>query len=55
MDKYTYENWVKVKETFKKLLETLITCFIKGHVVGTGKDPLAKFLGDKEEPHDESV
>jgi hypothetical protein len=56
MDKYTYNNWVKVKETFEASGNTNNMFYQRAcAIVGTGKDPLSKFLGDKEEPHDESV
>jgi hypothetical protein len=56
MDEHTYANWVKVKETFEASGNTNNMFYQRAcAIVGTGKDPLSKFLGDKEEPHDESV
>jgi hypothetical protein len=48
MDEHTYNNWVKVKETFEQSGNT-DNMFYKRAVaiVETRKDPLAKFLGDE--------
>jgi hypothetical protein len=48
MDDHTYNNWVKVKETFEQSGNT-DNMFYKRAVaiVETRKDPLAKFLGDE--------
>jgi hypothetical protein len=49
MDQHTYNNWVKIKETFEVSGNT-DNMFYKRAVaiVKTRKDPLAKFLGDEE-------
>lgn len=48
MDQHTYNNWVKIKETFEKS-GNIDNMFYKRSVeiVKTHKDPLAKFLGDE--------
>ena len=48
MDQHTYDNWVKIKETFEQSGNT-DNMFYKRAVaiVKTRKDPLAKFLGDE--------
>ena len=47
MDQHTYENWVKIKETFEAS-GNLDNMFYKRavEIVKTRRDPLAKFLGD---------
>jgi len=47
MDQHTYENWVKIKETFEQSGNT-DNMFYKRAVaiVKTRKDPLEKFLGE---------
>ena len=49
MDQHTYENWVKIKETFEAS-GNMDNMFYKRavEIVKTGKDPLAKFLGDEK-------
>ena len=49
MDQHTYENWVKIKAVFEESGNT-DNMFYKRAVaiVKTGKDPLAKMLGDEE-------
>ena len=49
MDQHTYNNWVKIKETFEKSgnLENMFYMRVC-EIVKTKKDPLAKFLGDKK-------
>ena len=48
MDQHTYNNWVKIKETFEES-GNADNMFYKRAVVivKTRKDPLAKFLGDE--------
>ena len=48
MDQYTYENWVKIKETFEASGK-MDNMFYKRavEIVKTRRDPLAKFLGDE--------
>jgi hypothetical protein len=49
MDQHTYNNWVKIKETFEQSGNT-DNMFYKRAVVivKTKRDPLAKFLGDEK-------
>ena len=49
MDQHTYENWVKIKETFEAS-GNMDNMFYKRacEIVKTKKDPLAKFLGDEK-------
>ena len=49
MDQHTYENWVKIKETFEAS-GNLNNMFYKRavEIVKTRRDPLAKFLGDEK-------
>jgi len=48
MDQHTYENWVKIKETFEASGNTDNMFYKRAvQIVKTKKDPLAKFLGDK--------
>jgi len=49
MDQHTYDNWVKIKETFEKS-GNIDNMFYKRAVaiVKTRKDPLAKMLGDEK-------
>ena len=48
MDQHTYDNWLKIKETFEAS-GSLDNMFYKRacEIVKTKKDPLAQFLGDK--------
>ena len=48
MDQHTYNNWVKIKETFEAS-GNMDNMFYKRacEIVKTKKDPLAQFLGDK--------
>jgi hypothetical protein len=50
MDDHTYQNWVKIKETFESS-GNMNNIFYKRacEIVRTKKDPLAKYLGDKNE------
>lgn len=48
MDQHTYNNWVKIKETFDKSGNTDNMFYMRAcEIVKTKKDPLAKVLGDK--------
>jgi hypothetical protein len=50
MDDRTYQNWVKIKETFESS-GNIENMFYKRavEIVKTKRDPLAKYLGDKNE------
>lgn len=49
MDQHTYENWVKIKETFEASGNTDNMFYYRScEIVKTKKDPLAKFLGDEK-------
>ncbi len=49
MDQHTYENWVKIKETFEKSGNTNNMFYKRAvQIVKTRVDPLAKFLGDEK-------
>ena len=50
MDDHTYQNWVKIKETFESS-GNIENMFYKRavEIVKTKRDPLAKYLGDKNE------
>jgi hypothetical protein len=54
MDQHTYDNWVKIKETFEKS-GNMNNMFYKRacEIVKTKIDPLAKFLGDDNKPKNE--
>ena len=48
MDQHTYNNWVKIKETFEQSGNTDNMFYKRAcAIVKTRKDPLAKFLGDE--------
>ena len=49
MDQRTYDNWVKIKETFEAS-GNLDNMFYKRavEIVKTRRDPLAKYLGDEK-------
>jgi hypothetical protein len=49
MDDHTYQNWVKIKETFEES-GNIDNMFYKRavEIIKTKRDPLAKFLGDKQ-------
>jgi hypothetical protein len=49
MDQHTYNNWVKIKETFEAS-GNMNNMFYKRavEIVKTRKDPLAKFFGDEK-------
>jgi hypothetical protein len=48
MDQHTYDNWVKIKETFEET-GNINNMFYKRscQIVKTRKDPLEKFLNGK--------
>jgi hypothetical protein len=49
MDQRTYDNWVKIKETFEQSGNTDNMFYKRSvEIVKTRKDPLAKFLGDEK-------
>ena len=49
MDQNTYNNWVKIKETFEKSDNTNNMFYTRAvEIVKTRRDPLAKFLGDEK-------
>jgi len=50
MDQHTYDNWVKIKETFEKSGNRNNMFYTRAcEIVKTKRDPLAKFLGDKND------
>ncbi len=50
MDEHTYNNWVKVKETFEASGNTNNMFYQRACAIVKGeKDPLSKMLGDKDE------
>ena len=49
MDEHTYNNWVKVKETFEQSGNTDNMFYKRACAIVSGKpDPLARMLGDKK-------
>ena len=50
MDQHTYDNWVRIKETFEKS-GNIDNIFYKRacEIVKTKKDPLDKFFGNKDD------
>ena len=47
MDKYTYDNWVKVKETFEETGNTDNFFYKRAcAIVGGGADPLDKIMSN---------
>jgi len=49
MDQHTYDNWVKIKETFEQSGNTGNMLYKRAiEIMKTKKDPLAKFLGDEK-------
>jgi hypothetical protein len=49
MDQHTYNNWVKIKETFEKSGNTNNMFYKRAcAILNTGNDPLSKYLGDKK-------
>ncbi len=50
MDDHTYNNWVKIKETFEASGNTDNFFYKRAcAIVVNRKDPAAKFLGDKSQ------
>jgi len=50
MDDHAYQNWVKIKETFESSGNTENMFYKRAvEIVKTKRDPLAKYLGDKNE------
>ena len=50
MDQRTYDNWVKIKQTFEESGNTTNMFYTRAcEIVKTKKDPLAKYLGDTNE------
>ena len=50
MDDHTYLNWVKIKATFEASGNTDNMFYKRAcEIVKTKRDPLAKFLGDKDD------
>lgn len=50
MDQRTYENWVKIKETFEKSGNTDNMFYKRAcAVVKTGRDPMDKFFGQEHD------
>ena len=50
MDDYTYDNWVKIKETFEASGNTDNMFYKRAcAIVVTRKDPAANYLGDKSQ------
>lgn len=48
MDQHTYNNWVKIKETFEASGNTNNMFYKRAcEIMITRKDPLEKFLGEK--------
>jgi hypothetical protein len=49
MDQHTYDNWMKIKETFEKSGNIKNMFYMRScEIAKTKKDPLAKFLGDQK-------
>ena len=49
MDTRTYENWKKIKEVMEENNNTDNMFYKRAvEIMKTGKDPLAKFLGDEK-------
>jgi hypothetical protein len=50
MDQRTYENWVKIKETFEASGNTNNMFYKRAcEVVKTGRDPMDKFFGQRHD------
>jgi hypothetical protein len=48
MDDHTYQNWIKIKETFEKSGNTNNMFYKRAcEIVRTKKDPLLKVFGEK--------
>jgi hypothetical protein len=49
MDQHTYNNWVRIKETFEASGNTNNMFYKRAcQIIKTGKDPLVKFLGEQK-------
>jgi len=49
MDQHTYDNWVKIKETFEASGNTNNMFYKRAvEITKTRRDPLAKLLGDEK-------
>jgi hypothetical protein len=49
MDQHTYDNWVKIKQTFEQSGKTNNMFYMRAcEIVRTKKDPLAKFLNGEK-------
>ena len=50
MDQHTYDNWVRIKETFESSGNTDNMFYKRAcAIVKTGKDPLSKMLGENND------
>ena len=50
MDQHTYNNWVRIKETFESSGNTDNMFYKRAcAIVKTGKDPLSKMLGENND------
>jgi hypothetical protein len=50
MDQHTYDNWVKIKETFEKSGNMKNMFYTRAcEIVKTRKDPISKYLGDNKD------
>jgi hypothetical protein len=50
MDQRTYDNWVKIKQTFEESGNTNNMFYTRAvEIVKTKRDPLARYLGDKSD------
>ncbi len=50
MDQHTYNNWVRIKETFEKSGNTDNMFYKRAcEIIRTGKDPLQSFLEMKND------
>ena len=48
MDSHTYDNWVKIKQTFEKSGNTNNMFYTRAcEIVKSGVDPMEKFLNSK--------
>lgn len=49
MDQHTYDNWIKIKETFEKSGNTNNMFYRRAcEIMKSKKDPLAKYFGDEK-------
>lgn len=50
MDQHTYDNWVKIKQTFEKSGNTNNMFYTRAcEIVKSKRDPLEKYLNGKNE------